>query len=274
MACLLFREPPDFVLNSSPESFYYNFHQEESSSTFGFPICPETKMPTHTTREKLARRACDSCKIRKVRCSEVAPCTNCAAARVQCTFDTTRSKRGPRGLRPGTIAKIDRTQGQTTRPTSAVEDIVPLLDIYTSRLYPIWPIVDIEQLKRSLHDVNDIQGRRLAESIARATIAQLNLGVAWTSKLPSTNDAGGFEQDLITGLRVSFFSHVYHENLDGGGHLSLLHLRNAITQAQILRLEHESTYAEMADGEEQMLRRVLWLLFVTERYVLACRRGL
>jgi hypothetical protein len=68
-------------------------------------------------------------------------------------------------------------------------------------------------------------------------------------------------------LRISFFLHVYHENLDAGGINSLLYLREALTIAQIMGLHQESSYIGLSPEEQQFRRRVLWLLFVTERYI-------
>lgn len=68
-------------------------------------------------------------------------------------------------------------------------------------------------------------------------------------------------------MRTAFFLHVYHENLAPGGLKSLLYLREAITMAQIMELHRESSYEGLSDDEQQFRRRILWLLFVTERFV-------
>lgn len=68
-------------------------------------------------------------------------------------------------------------------------------------------------------------------------------------------------------LRIPFFLHVYHENLEPGGIKSLLYLREAITLAQIMHLHRESSYTSLPPSEQQIRRRILWLLFVTERGV-------
>lgn len=74
-------------------------------------------------------------------------------------------------------------------------------------------------------------------------------------------------------LRISFFQHIYHENLRPGGSKSLLFLREAITTAQIMGLHRRSHYAALPTVEEQqMRRRILWLLFVTERGVAMLHR--
>lgn len=69
----------------------------------------------------------------------------------------------------------------------------------------------------------------------------------------------------LSNVRTSFFLHVYYENQQSGGSESLLYLREAISLAQMMNLHRESSYANLLLEEQQIRRRVLWLLFVTER---------
>ncbi|KKY32773.1 putative c6 transcription [Diaporthe ampelina] len=68
-------------------------------------------------------------------------------------------------------------------------------------------------------------------------------------------------------VRIAFFQHIYHENHSPGGTKSLMFLREAITIAQIMGLHRKASYVLLAPEEQQMRRRILWLLFVTERGV-------
>jgi hypothetical protein len=43
-------------------------------------------------------------------------------------------------------------------------------------------------------------------------------------------------------------------------------LRESIAFAKLMGLHLESTYSLFSPQEEQLMRRVFWLLFVTERY--------
>ena len=61
---------------------------------------------------KVTKRACDGCKIRKVKCSETPPCTGCVAVAIPCTFNKRQNTRGPRSLRAKTIQEITQTQGR------------------------------------------------------------------------------------------------------------------------------------------------------------------
>ncbi|KAM0477316.1 hypothetical protein ACHAP7_006440 [Fusarium lateritium] len=240
-----------------------------------------------TARQRLARRACDSCKVRKIRCSESPPCTACEASGIDCTFIQTQGTRGPRGLRPRTLDKIERrrqgesSKASTSSPEQAVAKKSPspidetaclleILDVYSERLFPIWPIVDATDLGSQIRHNPSAGGaaRCLANAVALAAIAQLKLDTAWQPRVEEAETSGLSESlDLLDALRISFFLHIYHENASPGGTKSLVYLREAITQAQILRLDRESTYASLSEADQHVSRRILWLLFVTERGV-------
>ena len=59
---------------------------------------------------RVAKRACDGCKIRKIKCSEDSPCHGCLAAGIACTFVKSPGTRGPRRLRKSTLQEIQQTQ--------------------------------------------------------------------------------------------------------------------------------------------------------------------
>jgi len=67
--------------------------------------------PQRAARRKLARRACDGCKVRKIKCSEISPCVGCEAAGIPCTFIKLSATRGPRALRAKTFRSIAESQG-------------------------------------------------------------------------------------------------------------------------------------------------------------------
>jgi hypothetical protein len=252
-------------------------------------------MPKETKtslRTNLVRRACDACKIRKIKCSETSPCSGCTASGIACTFKKVQATRGPRSLRAKTIQKISETQvggigsrgnendhppisssgAQASYPEpprssgNEIPGLLQALEIYRLRLYPIWPIVDVQQLQEGL-TAHVPQLRLLATAIRLATVAQLRLDSISFNEVPRMS-LEDYDNSLdLDCLRVAFFMHIYHENEAPGGGKSLLYLRQAITISQVMCLERESSYVGLPDAEQQMRRRILWLLFVTERGV-------
>ncbi|KAF0637089.1 hypothetical protein FPSE5266_09458 [Fusarium pseudograminearum] len=193
--------------------------------------------------------------------------------------------RGPRGLRPRTLDKIERRRKNSTSspddnltvvaakkspsPVDEVACLLDILDVYSERLYPIWPIVDATDLRNKIQQ-NPTHGgaaRLLANAVALAAIAQLKLDTACQPRVEDAETRLSEALGPLDALRISFFLHIYHENASPGGTKSLIYLREAITQAQILRLDRESTYASLSEADQHVSRRILWLLFVTERGV-------
>ncbi|KAL1892030.1 hypothetical protein Cpir12675_004719 [Ceratocystis pirilliformis] len=325
-------------------------------------------------KRKIGSKACDGCKIRKVRCSGTPPCERCTRGGIACTFHKTQATRGPRNMRPKTLRQIQSLQTQIhtqpgddsgessfsagrcagrcagscrlycaprepeghqrtsthmpalqtpSPPESAsspaptvshqpsplvsspqrtpVETLVLRLCIYRLRLFPVWPIVAVEEIIASLQvDTGNLSTCALANAIGAATMAQLKLG---RSRSPEITDsvtaaemagecrwartqiemqeleedekatpgaqaeAAAGRRTSLNALRTSFFLHIYHENLQPGGKSSLLFLREAITLAQLMGLDRASSYADLPKSEQRMRRRIIWLLFVTERGV-------
>ena len=156
--------------------------------------------------------------------------------------------------------------------------LAPPLYIYHVRMYPVWPIVDVEHLVSVLQqdgEEKEIEMYAMATAVAAATVAQLRLGNGSLPDESTTADTfaaqclqarGQYKSKVnLNSVRTSFFLHVYYENQQSGGCESLLYLREAISLAQMMNLHRESSYGALALDEQQIRRRVLWLLFVTER---------
>lgn len=259
---------------------------------------------------KVAKRACDGCKVRKIKCSEVAPCEGCVQAGIACTFIKNPRSRGPRRLRKSTLDEIELTQRQWEDSTqrqweatglvvpsaapqippsefteesvfapSKVASLVLQLCIYRLRMYPVWPIIKVERLVAALQKPQpDIEVFAMAYAVAAATIAQIKPP---TNSQPDAATAEFMEAQCqyakarrdtsqppnVTTIRIAFFLHVYYENQEPGGLKSILYLREAISIAHVIGLHRESYYTKVEPEEQQIRRRTLWLLFVTERGV-------
>ncbi|PWY89884.1 hypothetical protein BO70DRAFT_330003 [Aspergillus heteromorphus CBS 117.55] len=223
------------------------------------------------SRSSITKKACDGCKIRKIRCGGGQPCQSCFNARIKCTYIRVQQPRGPQKLRA--------TTNRSRIPTNILA--APLY-IYHVRMYPVWPIVDVETVMSILQQDTEEQDHEtyaLATAVAAATIAQLRLG---QNSLPDKSiTAETFATECmkarrlcdyrsklnLNNVRTAFFLHVYYENQQSGASESLLYLREAITLAQMMCLHREASYSSLPPDEQQMRRRVLWLLFVTERGV-------
>ncbi|KAL0941933.1 C6 transcription factor [Colletotrichum truncatum] len=102
--------------------------------TMATPEHQSLAMPkTGTT---LSKRACDSCRQRKVKCDTEQPCANCRISHLDCTFHTIPRKRGPKTPRekalelPATRPRISNSperssESDNTQRTSLVASFKP-----------------------------------------------------------------------------------------------------------------------------------------------------
>lgn len=188
----------------------------------------------------------------------------------------------PQSQSPTDSHEPDETQYGTQSSSYRIPTnvLAPALYIYHVRMFPVWPIVNVEEVVAALQtdtESKDFETYALATAIASATFGQLRLDQSSLSNstvttqdfatacLRSRNMWDYKAEVNLNTVRTSFFLHVYYENQNSGGSQSLLYLREAITSAQMMGLHRESSYAGLSLDEKQIRRRVLWLLFVTER---------
>lgn len=160
----------------------------------------------------LAKRACDTCIARKVRCDGALPCATCESStrKVQCTYVRPAQKRGPKVRRPSiqkahsyerTAQVTDETKTPTLprdiqigaqteaqpavhppqilafqSPPVLVNTISNVIDEYESHSYSVWPVIRSKALKDQLAvRPSDESTFCLATALCAATIAQLNI---------------------------------------------------------------------------------------------------
>lgn len=88
-----------------------------------FSILDASGSPTHLKGLLPTRgAACDQCKLRKVRCDQSKPCSNCSDKHFTCTYDRPRKKRGPTG-RGRRVSEIQRLQSRA-KPTGLDVELV------------------------------------------------------------------------------------------------------------------------------------------------------
>lgn len=77
-----------------------------------------------------ADRACDQCKVRKIKCSMDKPCLTCKSKGTDCTFDRARKKRGPAGKRLAEIQSHQRSMSSGERDIVQPLASPPLTDLH------------------------------------------------------------------------------------------------------------------------------------------------
>lgn len=165
------------------------------------------------------------------------------------------------------------------QPSSEIAQLVLYLCIYRVQLYPIWPIIKVERLIASLQSESpDVEVFALAYALAAATATRtesIDLSISRRNHaqlLEGKCQAARARVPMgrppnLTTVRIALFLHIYYESLEANSMKSMLYLREAVTIATMIGLHKESYYVEVPYQEREIRRRVLWLLFVTERMI-------
>jgi hypothetical protein len=85
-----------------------------------------SRTSTTTKKPPKIKQACDCCHARKIRCNGAAPCNNCEATALPCTYLLIPKKKGPKGpsLRtPRAVLKMRMVQEQSVNSDNKLSDI-------------------------------------------------------------------------------------------------------------------------------------------------------
>jgi Fungal specific transcription factor domain len=182
-------------------------------------------------------------------------------------------------------AHVDENTGTESEwKRTPVGTLAPQLYIYHVRMFPVWPVVNVDnliaQLQQEDQDSHDaLEAYALATSVVAATVAQLRLehehkereNIRASDMVLECEKAcsliGSRNRINLNTVRIFFFLHIYYENQQPGSGESLLRLRESISVAQLMSLHREISYTGRTAEEQNLRRWTLWLLFVTERGV-------
>ncbi|CAI5756318.1 unnamed protein product [Candida verbasci] len=206
-------------------------------------------------------RPCDSCAVRKIKCDFENPCSNCQKHNLTCTNDRKRKKSGPKNIKEKTRTTIYNLQ--TKIP---LEISLQCLRLYEAWYYGIWPVVSVDELIKNdsyslicaISSVVVGQSLFISKPLIPPQIMKidfLNESLKNRSMEPST-------ESVLT----SFFLHIAF-GLKGTQPVGICYLREAITLAQIIGLHKPETYAFIDRKEQHRLRKLYYLLLVSERFM-------
>lgn len=195
--------------------------------------------------------------------------------------------------------------GLLTAPLSR-SDFLPYLQLFFDRLYPIFPVLDRPTFLKSFLVPETAQSPMpppeysLLTALSAAVIAQLNLSDSVTPLVISENlgsdpsnpfernqkdtvgSADFFVSECVQSRKrwpfvetaddrtilTSFFLFAYYGNKNQP-RSAWYYLREAIGFALSLGLDDVASYDGLSLVEAQLRKRLYWLLFITERYVMA-----
>lgn len=172
-----------------------------------------------------------------------------------------------------------QTEGRGDRIPLPV--LAEILTIYGTRMYPVWPIVDIKVLLKNLESTqsDDSPTYGLAIALCAATMIQLNLSGFRAARdgtlvghqfMREECDRQGHTDIIgtnagIESVLTSFFLHVYHAKLDDRLR-AMTYLQEAIYLARIQRLDCQSGFGNSPkDLDMPHGPAIFLLLWISER---------
>ncbi|OKL63842.1 hypothetical protein UA08_00439 [Talaromyces atroroseus] len=259
-------------------------------------------------------RACDPCATRKIKCDRGNPCRRCHTLDIPCTTSRAQSKPGPKGpwaekrrlarLQQNTLqhsaAKLAESshfvpivseqqqhhailESLPTSPTQftpslPVSLIHQCLDAYHERLYPVWPVVDRDEMSLRLQNPDDADAYALCTALTAVVLAHLTFNPAEVVEAPHSVDNFWIateseraraslryhENPSLELLLSSFFLHIFYAN-NGQVCRATVLIREAITLAQFLELDQAKHYTQLPKKQAQLHLRIIWILSITER---------
>lgn len=155
------------------------------------------------------------------------------------------------------------------------------LRMYAENLYGIWPLLNAENLIQRLeNDPNDPEIYALATALSGATLSNLNQVIVHESLLEplgaesfireskrvrSTFDY--MESVTLNTTLTSYFLHIFYGRQSLRTQTAIFYIREAITFAQLFGMHIEDTYSRYPINDQQVMRKLYFLLFMTERYL-------
>lgn len=181
-------------------------------------------------------------------------------------------------------------------PSIRIEKSLSCLHVYQTWYYGVWPVISVAHLMSRLVRNNRDSGTTsmivgsdslTAYALSCALSAAIMVQATFFSsnsdliKLPTDVEPIDFANEALKArelskfrmhptpdtLLTSFFLYAYYINLKGGTTSAIVYLREAISIAQILGLHNESTYLDKPSPEVHRLRKIYYMLLVTERFM-------
>jgi len=249
-------------------------------------------MPPVASRRgrRIASRACDTCRLRKLQCTfedESASCQRCRDSGIDCTFVSERKQRGPVARR--TVAEVG--VAQLALGNLSIEHLCDavvfraILNDYLDLVYPLIPLVHRPSF-RALVDANayteDPAFFRLCLAVCAVTVASIprkfdeyGLGkysdvgamvdrachVVLLSRISSEPEWQNRPamSTMIVSILLTMSSHYAGRANQGWGYAS-----EAIQFFRALELYREEAYAELTLLDGELCKRAFWLLYIIQ----------
>lgn len=169
-------------------------------------------------------------------------------------------------------------------PTSVIRNV---LSMYKESLYGIWPLLATDDLILRLESqTSDPTIYALTTALCGATLSNMSRTVMDESRQGAL-DAEAFikecrrvrgtydymEPVTLDTVLTSYFLHIFYGRQASREQMAAFYIREAITFAHMFGMHLEDTYARYCVKDQRVMRKLYFLLFMTERY-LCIQQGL
>ncbi|WBF15915.1 hypothetical protein N7582_005440 [Saccharomyces uvarum] len=239
----------------------------------------------------LVKQACDCCRVRRVKCDGKGPCGRCLQRDLNCTYLQPLRKRGPKSIRSRSLKKIacvqrvsenNGTSSTMTAPEAPAKVPKVLIDqclrLYHDNLYVIWPLLCYDDLHKLLDEnFDDCHVYWFLVALSAATLSDLHTGIE--------SEEGVY----YTGRQLSILCMSSRQEFDDLSSSDIFRIMTyycllrcfaqfaetrtsyrlsceAIGLIKVGELHIEETYESLSFEEQQLRRKVYYLLLLTERY--------
>ncbi|KAJ5176207.1 C6 transcription factor [Penicillium canariense] len=198
-------------------------------------------------------RACDQCAARKAKCDRKSPCRRCIILDLPCSVQRGYTKPGPKG--PWAKRKQQEGAGSQKSPKKRATDVtatdtsymqrVPEARIndkisvdvqryllYSRELYPLWPVINLEDLITRLQNGADLAAYALSTAFSAVVLERL----AQLGRTIEDVENPSVESEKLVAESENF-----------------------------LGFDQAKHYATLPEDSAQLHLRILWILYITER---------
>lgn len=245
-----------------------------------------------------ATRACEPCRVRKVKCNGATPCSQCAHLNLSCIYSTAPSKRKP-GVRGRLVAQLRQgtTDSRSSTTPPQVQDsptgsglytadfFLNLITAYEDAVFPVNPIISSSEIVAAVENMEQsFEDSALVFAFGAVTInlSELSQGVNddTTTRMTDLMHHSfrahrqaelGSEIDsrlpvTVKRIMTCIFLEICLMALKRFDR-SLAILREAIAMIQMLQVDQNVSERRIDDQELARRQRLYWEAFIHERFL-------
>ncbi|KIV98790.1 uncharacterized protein PV09_09442 [Verruconis gallopava] len=234
-------------------------------------------------------RACDACKLRKVKCNGEPRCSQCAHSGLRCIYSATAKPRS-QGRRGRVILEYKQ---QTSNPIRHLAPLLPrkdelvldkayflnLLPDYMASVYPVQPILSEDEIRQNIEMMDtDKEAYSYVHAFGACT---LNLSYIGDRRTPDIAEAierlvnesinsrrlvsRGYKSSIRQCMTSLHLHNCFMTMRDSDA--SFFYMRDAITLVQLLGIETNRGMSSLPQHERAKRQRLYWEAYIHERFL-------